>query len=83
MRFKGLDKKQPHIILSPSLVNALLLKVRPKLYQSRYYQSAIQVNQDTTHLALMPHKDTSVAFQYYSGYEYQKEHDPRGYIRIP
>ena len=35
-----------------NVVNAVLLKVRLKLYQSRYHSSAFKVNQDTTHLAL-------------------------------
>ena len=34
------------------VVNALLLKISLKLYQSRQNTSAIQVNKDTTHLAL-------------------------------
>ena len=34
------------------LVNAVLLKLRPELYQSRYNASAINVNQDTNSSAI-------------------------------
>jgi len=36
------------------VVNAVLLKLRPELYQSRYNQSAIKVKQDTIHTATIP-----------------------------
>ena len=41
-------------LIDIDLENAVLLKLRPELYQSRYNPSAIKFKQDTIHTAKLP-----------------------------
>ena len=45
---------QTNSLTNEHIVNAVLLKLRPELYQSRYNLSAIKVKQDTIQAATLP-----------------------------
>ena len=55
-RFRHLHVLKLKFTISTFVVNAVLLKLRPELYQSRYNSSSINVNRDTTLKRSMPNQ---------------------------